>query len=355
MKIYKDLFNKIISLDNLFNSWDEFKIDKRNKPDVLKFEWQLERNIFDLHDALRNKCYHHSPYSTFYIQDPKQRRISKARVCDRILHHAIFTILNPLFEPTFISHSFSCRVNKGTHKGVQALAKFLRKESRNNTRECYALKCDVQKFFNSVNHKILIEILCKKIKDKNTIWLLEEIISSYSSEKSDIFNQRGIPIGNLTSQMFANVYMNELDLFVKQKLKVKNYVRYTDDFIIVSSDKDYLKTMVKKIDDFLKKELNLNLHPNKIYIRKYFQGIDFLGYIIFPNHILVRHKTKKRILKKVQTLFKDYANRNVTKEYLDSAFYSYLGVLSHANAFKLTQKLKNDYLLWVKQDCFLNK
>ena len=125
MKIYNDLFNKIISLDNLFHSWDEFKADKRNKPDVLKFEWYLERNIFGLHHELRNKRYRHSLYSTFYIQDPKQRRINKARVRDRILHHAIFTVLNPLFEPTFISHSFSCRINKGTHKGVQTLAKIL--------------------------------------------------------------------------------------------------------------------------------------------------------------------------------------------------------------------------------------
>jgi hypothetical protein len=213
----------------------------------------------------------------------------------------------------------------------------------------------VQKFFDSVNHRILINILDKKIKDTNTAWLLKEIISSYSTERSDMFNKRGIPIGNLTSQMFANVYMNELDLFVKQKLKVKNYVRYTDDFVIVSRDRNYLQEVVKKVDSFLKKELDLNLHPDKIYIRKYFQGVDFLGYVVFPNHILVRHKTQKRILKKVQALFKNYANGNITKEHLDASFCSYLGVLSHADAFELTQKLKNDYLLWVKQDYFLGK
>jgi len=151
------------------------------------------------------------------------------------------------------------------------------------------------------------------------------------------------------------VYMNELDLFIKHKLRIKNYVRYTDDFIIVSQDKNYLKKMVKEIGSFFKKELNLNLHPNKMSIRKYFQGIDFLGYVVFPNHILVRHKTEKRILKKIQALFKGYTTGSVTKEYLEAAFCSYLGVLSHANAFELSQKLKNDYLLWVKQDYFLSK
>jgi retron-type reverse transcriptase len=185
MKV-KDLFTLITSSETLFSAWEVFKSDKRNKPDILQFEKTLEQNIFDLHRELKTGAYQHGSYEGFWINDPKRRRIHKALVRDRVLHHALFRVLNPIFEPTFIPASFSCRVGKGTHKGVEYLAKSLRSVSRNNTRPCFVLKCDVRKFFDSVDQKVLYGILNRKIKDTDTLHLLTTIISSYSSG----FNER---------------------------------------------------------------------------------------------------------------------------------------------------------------------
>jgi RNA-directed DNA polymerase len=181
MRIYKNIFNNIISLENLFLAWTEFRCDKGKKFDVQRFEFSLEQNIFQLHNDLKNKTYRHGPYSSFYIRDPKVRHIHKAIVRDRVLHHAIFRILNPIFEPTFIPTSFSCRIGKGTHKGVLALESMVRKESKNCTRQCLALKCDIKKFFASIDHEILFGLCKKRICDAEAVWLIDEVIRSYST------------------------------------------------------------------------------------------------------------------------------------------------------------------------------
>lgn len=179
MRVYKKLFDKIIGLENLFLAWNEFRHNKRNKIDVLQFEKNLEQNIFQLYRDLKGGRYKHGPYKGFWINDPKRRRIHKATVRDRVLHHALFKVLNPIFEPTFISGSFSCRVGKGTHRGVDYLEQSIRKVSSNNTRRCYVLKCDVRRFFDSVSHDVLIKILDRRVRDENTMRLLQEIIGSY--------------------------------------------------------------------------------------------------------------------------------------------------------------------------------
>jgi len=334
MKIHKNIFKRIISPENLFSAWDTFRSDKRNKPDVLRFEWNLEQNIFQLHRDLKIRTYKHSPYTGFYIRDPKQRHIHKATVRDRILHHAVFSVVNPIFEPTFIPTSFSCRVGYGTHKGVEVLEKLTRKVSENGTHSCFVLKCDIQKFFASVNHEILLSILGKRIKDDDAIWLLGVIVGSYESAMVKYGEQRksiGIPIGNLTSQLFANVYMNELDQFVKHVLRVKYYVRYTDDFAVVSDDREYLEKLLPPISKFLENKLALNPHPNKITLRPICQGVDFLGYVIFSKYRLLRTKTKHRILRKIW--------EGVGEQSLQS----YLGVLSHANTYQLREEVLNRF------------
>ena len=327
MKIYKNVFEKIVSPENLFNAWSNFKHDKRKRLDVQQFEISLEENIFKLYWELKSGEYKHGPYKPFYIQDPKQRLIHKATVRDRVVHHAIYSVLNPIFEPTFIANSFSCRIGKGTHKGVRALERMLRKVSRNNTRKCFTLKCDIKKFFDSIDHRILLNILRRKIKDENAMRLLKEIVGSYPTSNTREETRvlpRGLPIGNLTSQLFANIYLNELDQFIKHKLKIKNYLRYTDDFVIVGGSKKHLERLVVSISDDLRTRLRLMLHPDKVDIRKYSQGIDFLGYVILPYYKVIRTKTKKRIIRKLN------------KENLAS----YLGVLSHANSFKLEKSLR---------------
>src|SRR3989344_1536204 len=176
MKIYRDLYWLIISPQALFRAWEIFKSDKRNKLDVAEFEVNLEQNIFDLYRELKSGTYRHGGYKGFWIHDPKLRRIHKASVRDRVLHHAVFRVLNPIFEPTFIPTSFSCRIGKGTHKGMKKVAEMIRTVSRNNTRPCYALKCDVRKFFDSIDHNTLLKILGRKIRDEKVMSLMQEII-----------------------------------------------------------------------------------------------------------------------------------------------------------------------------------
>lgn len=337
----------MISLENLFSAWDKFKSNKQEKPDVQHFEWQLEENIFQLHRDLKSRSYKHGAYSSFYIRDPKQRHIHKAIVRDRILHHAVFTVFNPIFESTFISNSFSCRIGKGTHKGIDILDKILRQVSSNGFEPCFALKCDIRRFFETVDHSVLLSIVRKRIKDNDAIWLLEEIIKSFSSQHSTLFSQKGLPIGNLTSQLFANVYLNEFDQFIKHKLRIKHYIRYTDDFVIVAGDKLYLENLIKSIRFFLSDKLVLELHPKKITIRKFYQGIDFLGYIVLSYYRRLRTKTRHRIFRKLRKRIDEYKDNTISRQTLDQSLQSYLGVLSHANAYNFANELKNQFWFWL--------
>lgn len=349
MKTYSNIFELIVSPENLFSAWEEFRKGKQQKSDVQLFEFELEKHLFQLHRDLLNKTYKHGPYKGFYICDPKVRHIHKATVRDRVLHHAIFKVLNPLFEPTFIPHSFSCRIGKGTHKGVTAVEQMLTKESKNYRGPCFVLKCDIRKFFDTINHNVLLKILEKRIADPNALWLLKEIVGSYTASYANLFEKKGLPIGNLTSQLFANVYMNEFDQFAKHRLKLKHYARYTDDFLVISKDREYLKKLVPQIQDFLKNKLSLELHPGKVGIFKFHQGIDFLGYVALPHYRVLRKNTQRRVFRKVKERVGQYRNDTVSENNLNQSLQSYLGVLSHANTYKLENELKNRYWFWLTE------
>lgn len=323
---------------------------KKSKKDVIAFEKNRDLNLRKLHSVLLKRTYKPGDYVQFYVRDSKLRMIHKATVVDRIVHHIVSRELEPVFEPTFISHSFSCRKGKGTHKGVIALQKMSLKVSKNNTRICWSLKCDVKKFFASVNQKILFEIISKKIGDKDFLDLLWKIIDGFYSDRTvDMDNKKGIPIGNLTSQFFSNIYMNELDQFIKHKLKVKHYLRYADDFVILSQDKEYLEHLIPPIREFLKDDLDLELHPDKIIFRKLSSGIDFLGYIIFPFHILPRTKTKRRMLRKIRRKVKEVKLGKITEDKMNETVQSYLGYISHTNSFKFKKQLENLIWFWLTE------
>lgn len=290
MKKVKDIYCNLITLSNVFSSYDEFKKGKRKSIELQQFEQKAEDNLFVLYDKLKNKKYLPGTYTSFYVQDPKQRLIHKAPIIDRIVHHLVSKKLEVIFEPTFISHSYSCRKNKGTHKGLRDLQRFTRKISKNNTQKCWALKCDIRKFFASVNQKILFQILTKKIVDKDFLSLLSNIIKSFNS---GIVN-KGMPIGNLTSQLFANIYLNELDQYIKHKLKIHYYIRYMDDFVILSSNKYYLEKLIPTVKFFLENNLDLELHPKKVKIFNLKNGIDFLGYILFFSPYSSSNKNQKK-------------------------------------------------------------
>ncbi len=278
-------------------------------------------NIISLHYELASGNYRHGGYHAFNISDPKPRSIHKALVRDRLLHHAIYRILYPFFDKKFIADSYSCRNNKGTHKALERFNRFARKVSSNNSRTCWILKGDIKKCFASVDHAVLKNILSRSIPDKRIMGLLEEIIDSFGE------NGKGLPLGNLTSQLFINIYMDEFDQFVKHKLKAGYYIRYADDFVIFSQDRKRLEDQVILAGRFLAEELKLTLHPDKLFIKTLNSGVDFLGWVNFFDHKVFRTKTKKRMMKRIAD---SPAPETVN---------SYLGLLKHGNAFKIRNSI----------------
>jgi RNA-directed DNA polymerase len=314
-------FDDIASVENLLEAWREFLPGKRAKRDVQEFQLRLMDNILALHADLMNGSYRHGGYHAFNISDPKPRNIHKAAVRDRLLHHAIYRQLYPLFDRTFIADSFSCRNNKGTHAAMDRFRAFHRRVSRNNTRTCWVLKCDIKKFFANIDHKVLVEIVRSYIPDEKIIKLLEGIIESFSSG----IPSKGLPLGNLTSQLFVNIYMNEFDQFMKHHLRTKYYIRYADDFVIISPNRQWLEIILVEINYFLHDRLKLQLHPDKLFIKTLASGVDFLGWVHFPDHRVLRTATKRRMIKRIA--------ENPT----DGTIASYRGMLKHGNSHKISR------------------
>ncbi|MBI2444071.1 MAG: group II intron reverse transcriptase domain-containing protein [Candidatus Magasanikbacteria bacterium] len=373
LKQLSHTFDDISSLENLCLAWEEFIIGKKKKADVIEFGRNLMDNIVELHEALVNKTYCHGGYKSFYINDPKRRHIHKASVRDRLLHHAVYRILYPFFDKTFIADSFSCRDEKGMHRAINRFRKLAFQISKNHTRTCRILKCDIKKFFASIDHEILLNILKEYIPDKNIMWLLMNIVESFETarplpsgqnlraapalssaeERDDTFpppqrrgregrsRRVGLPLGNLTSQLFANVYMNSLDQWVKHRLGVETqnfaslqYVRYADDFVFLSHNKLLLQNIIPSIQKFLTNHLRLTLHPDKIFLKTLASGVDFLGWAHFPNHRVPRTRTKQRMFRKIK------------QSPREETLQSYLGLLRHGNTAQLQKEAVGEYWLW---------
>lgn len=318
------------------SAWKEFIRGKRNRRDVQEFSLNLMDNIFALHHDLKSLTYNHGGYQAFKINDPKPRDIHKASVRDRLLHHAIYRILYSFFDKTFIADSYSCRIDKGTHKAINRFREFARAVSKNNIRTCRALKCDIRKFFANIDHEILIKILKEYIADEDIVKLLENVILSFSSKKD---KNIGLPLGNLTSQLFVNIYMNKFDQFVKHKLKVKHYIRYVDDFIIFSEDKKWLEKQIGLIREFLRRALKLELHPDKIFIKTVASGVDFLGLVNFSDYRVLRTKTKRRMLKKINKKYAAWLDELIIEESFNQSLQSYLSMLKHCNGYKIEKEV----------------
>jgi len=336
-------FEDIISVENLLEAWKEFERRKKGRRDVQEFSFHLMDNIFSLHRDLLHHTYRHGGYQAFKINDPKPRDIHKASVRDRLVHHAIYRILYPFFEKTFIADSYSCRNGKGTHKAINRFRKFARRVGKNNTKTCWVLKCDIRKFFANINHEILLNILHEYIPDGNVVWLMENIIGSFSSTPTPSQSppraggedlKIGLPLGNLTSQLFVNIYMNKFDQFMKHKLKAGYCVRYCDDFVVFSEDKERLENIIASIKIFLKKKLRLELHPDKVFIKTLGSGMDFLGMVNFFDHCVLRTATKRRMLRKIKE--KKFLLREdlISEEVFSQTFQSYLGILRHCRGYK---------------------
>lgn len=313
-------------MDNLLSAWREFLKHKRDRKDIRIFSIHLLDNILALNRELSDTTYRHGGYTAFRINDPKSRDIHKAIVRDRLLHHAIYRVLYPYFDPKFIFDSYSCRRDKGTHRAINQFRTYARKVSKNHTRTAWVLKCDIRKFFANIDHDILVEILKRHIADEKVVSLLREVIGSFHTEgRSGV----GLPLGNLTSQLLVNVYMNEFDHYLKRNLKTRYCVRYADDFVIFHENKKYLESILPDITLILETKLKLSLHPDKVFIQTVASGVDFLGWVHFPHHRVPRTSTKRRMWRKL--------GKNPKKESLAS----YHGLLGHGNAYELQKEILN--------------
>lgn len=334
-------FEDIICLENLLVAWKEFQKGKRQKKDVQESSMRLMDNIFSLHNDLINHTYNHGGYQAFKINDPKPRDIHKASVRDRLLHRAIYRILYPFFDKTFIADSYSCRDRKGTHKAINKFREYAHIVSKNNTKTCWILKCDIRKFFANIDHQILLKLLQEYIPDENILNLLENIIESFPT---------GLPLGNLTSQLFVNIYMNKFDQFAKHKLKAKHYIRYADDFVFLSQNKNQLENQIPIIEKFLQEELKLEMHPNKVFLKTLATGVDFLGMITFPNYRILRTKTKRRIFKKLKNKKRDFQSNLIYEESFNQSLQSCLGVLKHCAGHEIEEEIRETVQLLIMQN-----
>ncbi len=307
----------------------------------LSRECQLERwyalpqleNLVALQTELKAGTYLHGGYKAFKINDPKPRDIHKALVRDRVVHHLLYLSLAQFFFRLFIADSYSCQLGKGTHKALNRFTKFSEAVSKNYTKKCFILKCDIKKFFATIDHEILLKILESRIDDSRLLLLLKTVIKSFNSGIED----KGLPLGNLTSQLLVNIYMHEFDIYVKQTLKIPYYIRYADDFVLFSQDKECLVSTLLQMRVFLISKLKLALHPNKVSIATLESGIDFLGWVHFPKYRIVRTVSKNRMFRKL-----------FASEYDPAISQSYLGLLKHGN----TRNVELEICKRLERNCF---
>lgn len=338
MKVDINIFDELTSTERLFEAWFEFRKGKMKRRDVQEFSRHAEKNIFRLHRDLVSQTYRHGEYESFFIHDPKLRHIRKACVRDRLVHQTLYTTLRQIYEPRLIEAVYSSRLGKGTHSAIDDLRRRIWKTSRNFSRQCWALKCDIRRFYDSVDHEILLFLLNRRVEDRRVLNLLQNVVESFHVEGAV---GKGAPIGNLTSQIFTNIYLNEFDQFVKHGLKVKHYLRFADDMIFLSYKKEELQALIPSVESYLKEHLKLRLHPDKIILRPVSQGIDFLGYVTFPHHRVMRTATRKRMVLKLAERHDQFYDGKVSAESLNQSLQSYLGILSHADAYDLSQEVEN--------------
>ncbi len=346
MKTYSNLYKELCSLENLELAFNKAKKRKSRKNYVKEFEDNLEKELLLLHKELTTYIYEPRPLKRFIIRDPKTRTIHASDFRDRVVHHALVNTLNPIFEPTFIYDSYASRKNKGTHKAIERFDSFKRKITNNgrlvknphdnNSVIGYALKADIRHYFDTVNHEILLNILKRKIKDENVMWLIKKILDNFDAK----IEGRGMPLGNLTSQFFANIYLNKLDYFVKHRLKTKYYLRYVDDFVILHDNLKILEEYKEKIEEYLK-NLGLELHPDKSKILTLKAGVTALGYRNFYCYKLLRisnkRKFEKTLDKKMQYCNEGFLSKNNILNYMQGWF----GYAQWANTYEYRKEITN--------------
>lgn len=349
MKRINHLYEQIYAFENLHEAYKQARKGKRFRNDVLKFTHNLEENLITIQNELIWKTYRVGRYREFFVHDPKKRLIMALPFKDRVVQWAIYRILNPLLEKSYINNSYACRVGYGSLRAVRKIQYWMRKMHRAG-QEIYVLKMDVSKYFYRVDHDILVRILQSKIKDRNLLWLLETIIrcehtdfglgvddTGFTGAK---VSSVGMPIGNLTSQMFANLYLNELDQYCKQTLMVNRYVRYMDDVLILGADKAKLRDTWTNIETFLAGSLQLSLN-GKTCIRSITQGVEFCGFRIWPQKIRLKKKTALQMRRNLRGIRKRFQCGELDKRSANASVQSYLGLVKHVSGTGLVDIVKN--------------
>jgi len=337
-KTYKNLWPRIIDWPTLIAAWEKTAKGRHRQRDVIAFRANLEPNLIELQESLIHKTYRTGPYHRFFIYEPKKREIASLPIKDRIVQHALTIVIEPIFEAGFIDQSFACRTGKGAHKGADAVQKYIREVKREHGSVC-ALKADILKYFPSICHDALKRIIRRRIACRDALWLIESIIDSTADDGA--LTPRGIPIGNLTSQLSANIYLSELDHFVKHTLREPRYVRYMDDFAVIHQDKAHLHNVRRDIEDFLWAELGLrtNAKTQVFPVGDGGRALDFLGYRIWPTHRALRTDSIHRMKRKMRRMAAKYHRGEMTWDEIDPVIMSWIGHARHADTYNLRTKV----------------
>lgn len=344
MKTYNNLFKKIYSLENLNLAFKKARKGKTNKWYVKEFESNLDNELTKLKIELQNQTYRPKPLKRFIIRDPKTRVIHASTFRDRVIHHAICNIIEPIFEKIFIFDSYASRKNKGSHAGLKRFDEFERKVTYNgkplkiakdnNMIVGYTLKADIKHYFDTIDLEILMKIIGRKIKDEKVLYLIKTILDNHNFK----IKGKGMPLGNLTSQFFANVYLNELDYYIKHNLKVKYYIRYVDDFVILHDSKETLVLYKWLINNFLKQRLKLELHPEKSKVIPLHNGVNLLGFRVFYHYKLPRRSNLRKFKKKLANIYTLTVREKVLVK-INKILEGWFGYVMHGNTYKLRKRI----------------
>lgn len=342
-------FEKVYNFENLYKAHKKSRLGKRNRKRVIDFEMNLSENLIKLSEDIKNKKYKVSDYYHFKIYDPKERTIDALYYRDRVALHCLCDeVLVPNLDKKLIYDNAACRVGKGTHFAINRLTGFIRNFYKKNGTNGYFLKCDIRKYFDYIDHDVLKEMLYKNIEDKDVMNILNQIIDSHEKSKN-----KGIPLGNQTSQWFGLLYLNPLDRLIKEKLHIKYYTRYMDDCILIHKDKEYLKKCLQKMRILIEEELHLEFNE-KTNIFPLKNGVTYLGwhfYVTETGKIIrkVSNVTKKRYKKKLKKIQEDYADNKIDMDYPLQVLASYRAHLSHGNTYHLQEKVLSDFVLQRKR------
>lgn len=348
MRRFSGLFDQIVSFENLYEAYRSAARLKRFRSDVLKFTRNVEENLIIIQNELIHKTYEVGRYREFYVYEPKKRLIMALPFRDRVVQWAVYRVVEPLLDKQFIFDSYACRQGKGVQKAADRMQYWLRRLWRHHGQQVYYLKLDISKYFYRIDHDILLSILGRKFDDPDLVWLFEKFVRSEHTDfgvplgdhgfEQERIKGIGMPIGNLSSQLFANLYLNELDQFAKHQLGLKHYIRYMDDIIALHPDKGRLHQARREIEIFLEEKLRLTLN-NKTAIRPVHTGVEFCGFRIWATHRKVRKGTVKKIKGGLKFLQRAYARGDWSLEEVNSTIQSYIGYLKHANTYNLRNRM----------------